>query len=256
MFEETTTMSAITGKIYAITGGNSGIGHATAQALVAGGASVAILGRDQERLAATQAELGEASLAVQGDVTRSDDLRRFSAAIAERFGALDGLFVNAGAALFAPLDALTEEQIHGLLAVNVVGAVSTVQHALPLLRHGAAIVLNSSMLADMGVPGASIYAASKAAVASLARSLSAELLGRGIRVNTVSPGNIRTPLYDRLGMPREQRDAALAAELAQIPLGRFGSAEEIARAVVFLLSPESSYVVGETLVVDGGRSRL
>ncbi|MBK9942312.1 MAG: SDR family oxidoreductase [Kouleothrix sp.] len=249
-------MSAIEGKIYAITGGNSGIGRATAETLVAGGAAVAILGRDQARLAATEAELGAAALAVQGDVTRRDDVRRFFELIAACFGALDGLFVNAGAALFAPLETLTEAQIHGLLAVNVVGAVSTVQHALPLLRYGASVVLNSSMLADLGVPGASIYAASKAAVASLARSLSAELLGRGIRVNTVSPGNIRTPLYDRLGMPPEQLDAALAAELANIPLGRFGSAEEVARTVVFLLSPESGYIVGETLVVDGGRSRL
>jgi NAD(P)-dependent dehydrogenase (short-subunit alcohol dehydrogenase family) len=249
-------MSAITGKIYAITGGNSGIGRATAQILVENGASVAVLGRDQATLAATRAELGDAALVVQGDVTRSADVDRFFAAIADRFGALDGLFVNAGAALFAPIDVLSEEQMRGLLAVNVVGAVATIQHALPLLRHGASVVLNGSMLSDVGVPGASIYAASKAAVASLACSLSAELLGRGIRVNTVSPGNIHTPLYERLGLPREQLDVALAAELAQIPLQRFGGADEVARAVVFLLSPDAGYIVGETLVVDGGRSRL
>ena len=112
------------------------------------------------------------------------------------------------------------------------------------------------MLTDMGMPGVSIYAASKAAIASLARSLSAELLGRGIRVNTVSPGQMRTPLYERLGMSRVQLDAALAAELAQIPLGRSGGADEAARAVVFLLAPDSSYIVGKTMVVDGGRSRL
>lgn len=249
-------MKRIAGSVYAITGGNSGIGRATAQALVQDGAHVAILGRSRETLEATQAELGDAALVLQGDVTRAEELRRFFAAVGDRFGRLDGLFVNAGAALFVPIELVSEEQIHALFAVNVVGAIATVQHALPLFRDRGSIVLNSSMLTDIGVPRASIYAASKAAVASLARSLSAELLGRGIRVNTISPGNIRTPLYERIELPREQLDGALAAELGRIPLGRFGAADEVARAVVFLLSPDAGYIVGETLVVDGGRSRL
>jgi NAD(P)-dependent dehydrogenase (short-subunit alcohol dehydrogenase family) len=249
-------MDTLTGKVYAITGGNSGIGRATAHELVRRGAQVAIFGRDPRTLAAAQRELGAATLVVQGDVTRQDDLQRLFAAVARQFDGLDGVFVNAGIAAFAPIDMVTEEHIASLLGVNFTGAVRTIQHALPLLRDGAAIVLNSSMYATLGVPGSSIYTASKAALESLARTLSAELVGRGIRVNAISPGNIATPLYDRLGMSPTDLAAAAAAELDQVPMKRFGSAEELARAVVFLLSPDSSYVLGETLVVDGGRSRL
>lgn len=249
-------MSSVAGKVYAITGGNSGIGRAAARLLVQGGARVALLGRSRETLEATQEELGDAAFVLQADVTRAEELQRFFAAVDDRFGKLDGLFVNAGAALFVPVELVSEEQIHTLFAVNVVGAVSTVQHALPLFQGGGSIVLNSSMLTDIGVPGASIYAASKAALQSMARSLSAELARRGIRVNAVSPGNVLTPLYSRLGLTRDELDAAMAAELARSPLGRFGSADEVARAVVFLLSPDSSYLLGETVVVDGGRSRL
>jgi NAD(P)-dependent dehydrogenase (short-subunit alcohol dehydrogenase family) len=249
-------MDRLTGKAYAITGGNSGIGRATANELARLGARVAIFGRDPQTLGAAQRELGAAGIVVQGDVTRRDDVRRFFAVVADGFDGLDGLFVNAGAASFAPIDAVTDELIASLLDVNFRGAVHTIQHALPLLRDGAAIVLNGSMHTALGVPGSSIYAASKAALESLARSLSAELLGRGIRVNTISPGNIATPLYNRLGMSPAELAAASAAELDKVPLRRFGSADELARAVVFLLSPDSSYMLGETLVVDGGRSRL
>jgi NAD(P)-dependent dehydrogenase (short-subunit alcohol dehydrogenase family) len=249
-------MDELTGKTYAITGGNSGIGRATAHELVRRGARVAIFGRDPQTLAAAQRELGPATLALQGDVTRRDDLDRFFAAIAQAFDGLDGVFVNAGTAAFAPIEAVTEEYIASLFDVNFVGAVRTIQLALPLLRDGAAIVLNSSMFTAIGVPGSSIYTASKAALESLARSLSAELVERGIRVNAISPGNITTPLYDRLGMAPAELAAAAAAELDRVPLKRFGSADELARAAVFLLSPDSAYMLGETLVVDGGRSRL
>lgn len=249
-------MDTLTGKAYAITGGNSGIGLATAHELVRRGARVAIFGRDPRTLAAAQRELGAATLAVQGDVTRRDDLHRFFAAVAQQFDGLDGVFVNAGIARFAPIDMVTEEDIASLLDVNFIGAVRTIQHALPLLREGAAIVLNSSMFTAIGVPGSSIYTASKAALESLARTLSAELVGRGIRVNAISPGNITTPLYERLGMSPAALAAAAAAELDKVPMKRFGSADELGRAVVFLLSPDSSYVLGETLIADGGRSRL
>jgi NAD(P)-dependent dehydrogenase (short-subunit alcohol dehydrogenase family) len=217
---------------------------------------VAIFGRDEQTLAAAQRELGATTLAVQGDVTHQDDLHRFFAAVAQQFDGLDGLFVNAGVAAFAPIDMVTDEHIASLLDVNFIGAVRTIQHALPLLRDGASTVLNSSMFTAIGIPASSIYTASKAALASLARTLSAELVGRGIRVNTISPGNITTPLYERLGMSPTDLAAAAAAELGLVPMKRFGSADELARAVVFLLSPDSSYILGETLVVDGGRSRL
>jgi NAD(P)-dependent dehydrogenase (short-subunit alcohol dehydrogenase family) len=249
-------MDPLTGKVYAITGGNSGIGLATAHELVRRGARVAIFGRDPQTLAAAQRERGAAARTVQGDVTRRDDVDRFFAAVARQFDRLDGVFVNAGIAAFAPIDMVTEEQIASLLDVNFTGAVRTIQRALPLLRDGATIVLNSSMFTAIGVAGSSIYTASKAALESLARTLSAELVGRGIRVNAISPGNITTPLYGRLGMSPAELAAAAAAELDQVPLKRFGSPDELARAVVFLLSPDSSYMLGETLVVDGGRSRL
>lgn len=249
-------METLTGKVYAITGGNSGIGLATAHELVQRGAQVAIFGRNAQTLAAAQQELGPTTVAVRGDVTARDDLQRFFAEIAQQFDRLDGLFVNAGQAAFVPIEAVTEEQMASLFAVNFTGAVHTIQAALPLLRQDAAIVLNSSMYTALGVPGSSIYSASKAALESLARTLSAELVGRGIRVNAVSPGNILTPLYDRLGMPPAMLEAAKAAENERVPMQRFGRADEVARAVVFLLAPDSSYMVGETLVVDGGRSRL
>lgn len=249
-------METVTGKVYAITGGNSGIGLATAHELVQQGARVAILGRNEQTLAAAQRTLGGSTLAVRGDVTRQEDLARFFATIAQAVDKLDGLFVNAGQAAFASIDSVTTAQITDLFAVNFGGAVQTIQQGLPLLRHGAAIVLNSSMYTTMGVSGSSIYTASKAALESLARTLSAELIGRGIRVNAVSPGNVMTPLVERLGMPAAMVEAMIAAELEEMPVKRFGHAAEVARAVAFLLSPASSYIVGETLVVDGGRSRL
>jgi NAD(P)-dependent dehydrogenase (short-subunit alcohol dehydrogenase family) len=249
-------MDRLNGKTYAITGGNSGIGLATTQELVRRGARVAILGRDAQTLAVAQRALGPTTLVIQGDVTRPEDLERFFAAIAHQFDQLDGVFVNAGMAAFAPIDVVTEEHIALLLDVNFIGAVRTIQYALPLLRDGAAIVLNSSMYTTIGVPGSSIYTASKAALESLARSLSAELVGRNIRVNAISPGNITTPLYNRLGMSQTELAATSAVELERVPMKRFGSADELARAVVFLLSPDSAYMLGSTLVVDGGRSQL
>jgi len=249
-------MSALTNRTYLITGGNSGIGLATARELVQRGARVALFGRDERTLSEARQELGDAALAVQGDVTQIEDLERLFDLVAEQFEGLDGLFVNAGIATFAPIDAVTEEHMTALLGVNFAGAVWTIQRALPLLREGASIVLNSSMNTAMGMPGSSMYTASKAALESLARTLSAELVGRGIRVNAISPGHISTPIYERLGMAPADLAAFATAASDRVPMKRFGSAEELARATVFLLSPDSSYVLGETLVVDGGRTRL
>lgn len=249
-------MRTLADKVYAITGGNSGIGFATARELVQRGAQVAIFGRDAQTLAEAQRELGAPTVAIQGSVTRAEDLQRLFAAIDAQFGGIDGLFVNAGVATFAPLEVVTDEHIATLFDVNFTGAVRTIQIALSRLRNGAAIVLNSSMNTAIGMPNSSIYTASKAALESLARTLSAELVERGIRVNAISPGHIATPIYDRLGMPAADLAAFATAASERVPMKRFGSPEELARAVVFLLSPDSSYVLGETLTVDGGRSRL
>jgi len=244
------------GKVAVVTGGNSGIGLAAAEEFRAEGASVAILGRNERTLEEAAARLGGGALAVKGDVSSSRDLDRFFGEIGERFGRVDALFVNAGVARMAPFEAVTESAIDESFAVNFKGAYATIQKALPLMGEGGAIVLNTSINAVIGMPNTSVYAASKAALASLARTLSAELVSRGIRVNAVSPGPVSTPLYGRLGLPEDQVQETAKGIMGQIPLGRFGSPEEIARVVAFLASPDSSFVLGEELVVDGGMSRL
>jgi len=279
-------MARLNEKVAVITGGNSGIGLATAKAFVREGAKVAVFGRDQETLnlaVSELAELGadrakrqatanadgfstgngggtavaaETAIGVRGDVTNSADLDRLFAEVRERFGRIDILFVNAGIALPAPFDQTPEELLEKHFAVNVKGAYFTVQKALPLLKEGASVILTTSAGNQKGMPGMSAYLATKAAVRSFARTLSAELVGRGIRVNAISPGPIETPIFGRFDMPPEQAQEMTQQITSMIPLGRFGAADEIAEAVVFLASPESSFVLGSELVVDGGLSQL
>lgn len=243
-------------KVVAITGGNSGIGLAAAQEFARRGARLALLGRDAQTLAAAADSLGRETLTVQGDVARLTDLDRFAAAIGERFGRLDSLFVNAGLVTLGPLETFSEEDFDRVMDVNFKGAYFTIQRALPLFTGGGTIVLNTSINANIGMPTTSAYAASKAALISLARTLSAELLPRGVRVNAVSPGPVSTPIFGRTGMPDEQLQAFAQGVQAQVPLGRFGTPDEIAQAVVFLASPASSFIVGTELVADGGMSQL
>ncbi len=251
----------LAGKVALVTGGNSGIGLATAEAFLAEGARVAISGRDQATLDAAAAALGAdasggAVLAVRADVADAAALDRLFDAVRARFGRLDVLFVNAGVGEFAPLEQASEAHFDRIFDANVKGAYFTVQKALPLLAPGASVILNGSINGLIGMPGTSVYAASKAAVRSLARTLSADLKDRGVRVNVISPGPVTTPFIARTGLPPEALDGVRAGIVAQVPLGRFGEPREIAQAAVFLASDESTFFVGAELVADGGMSQL
>ena len=243
-------------KIVVITGGNSGIGLAAAQAFTRRGATLVLFGRDAQTLEEAGRSLGPDTLTVQGDVTQSSDLGRLFAAVRERFGRIDSLFVNAGMARMGAVATFSEADFDAVMNVNFKGAFFTVQGALPLMGPGGTIVLNTSINANIGMPGTSVYAASKAALISLARTLSADVLAQGIRVNAVSPGPVGTPFFGRLGMPEDTLQQFAENVQGQIPLGRFGTPDEIAQAVVFLASPASSFIVGTELVADGGMSQL
>ena len=249
-------MSNFTNKVAVITGGNSGIGLATAQALVTEGAKVVISGRNAETLNAAAQELGENAIAQQGDVSNLSDLDTLFQTVKERFGKIDILFVNAGIAKFAPVDQTEEALYDQIMDINVKGAYYTIQKALPLMGEGSAIVVNTSVVNVKGLAGATVYSASKAALRSLVRTLATELSDRSIRANAVSPGPIATPIYDRLEMPQDAIAEFGQSLQAQVPLKRFGKAEEVAKAVVFLASEGASYIQGTELAVDGGFAQV
>jgi NAD(P)-dependent dehydrogenase (short-subunit alcohol dehydrogenase family) len=245
-----------TDKVAVVTGGNSGIGLATAKAFAREGARVAITGRSDATLKAAQKELGADALVIKADMSRVPEIIAAMDQIKKKFGRIDALFVNAGIGRFVPFESVTEEFFDETIATNLKGAFFTVQKATPLLSRGAAVVLNASINAHMGMPGSSVYGASKAAVVNLAKTLSADLLQRGVRVNVVSPGPITTPILDRMGLPEEQVRQIKEQITQQVPLKRFGHPDEIAAAVLYLSSGESAYVVGTELVVDGGMIQL
>jgi NAD(P)-dependent dehydrogenase (short-subunit alcohol dehydrogenase family) len=250
-------MSMLGGKIAVITGGNSGIGLATARRFVAEGAYVFITGRRQSELDAAVKQIGRGVTAVQGDVSNLDDLDRLYATVKEQKGHIDILFANAGIGEFAPLGAITEEHFDKTFNANVKGLLFTVQKALPLLKDGSSIILNASIVSHTGPPGLGVYSASKAAVRSFARSFTADLKDRRIRVNAVSPGVIPSPGYrNSLGMSDEQIKEYTDSVIGKIPLGRTGTLDEIANVVSFLASDESSYVAGIELFVDGGMTQV
>jgi NAD(P)-dependent dehydrogenase (short-subunit alcohol dehydrogenase family) len=240
------------GKIALVTGGNSGIGLATAQRFAKEGAFVFITGRRQEELHKAVAIIGSQAEGVRADVSNMADLDWLFKQIDKQKGRLDVLFANAGGGSFAPLGSITEEHYDGIFNTNVKGLLFTVQKALPLMANGGSIVLNASIVSVKGEPAFSVYSASKAAVRSFARGWTTDLKNRRIRVNVISPGPIETPGVDGLAQTKEQRDDLYAKLVAGVPLGRVGQPDEIAKAVVFLASDDSSYVAGIELFVDGG----
>ncbi|MET0896738.1 MAG: SDR family oxidoreductase [Mycobacterium sp.] len=248
-------MATLVGKTAVVTGGSTGIGLAAAQRLAAEGAHVFLTGRRKAELDAAAALIGSAATAVVSDIAESADLDRLYEVVRASGRGIDVLFANAGGAALAPLAEATDEQFQQNFGVNVRGTWLTVQKALPLFNKGASIILNSSIRADDGWENFGLYSASKAAVRSLARTWANELKDRGIRVNTISPGSIDTPALETVvGV---EKAATFQAELAKkVPIGRLGTAQEVAAAVAFLASPESSFIHGANIDVDGGEHQF
>jgi len=249
-------MSKHEGKIAVITGGNSGIGLATAQRLANEGAYVFITGRRQSELDAAVKLIGKNVTAVQGDVSNLADLDRLYATVKQQKGRIDILFANAGLGDFAPLGSITEAHYDKTFNVNVKGVLFTVQKALPLLVDGASVILNASIVSIKGMPAFSVYSATKAALRSFARSWTVDLKDRKIRVNVVSPGPIETPAIDRLGQTVGDTAQLKAGLISGVPMGRMGTSDEIAKAVSFLASDDASFITGIELFVDGGLAQI
>jgi NAD(P)-dependent dehydrogenase (short-subunit alcohol dehydrogenase family) len=244
------------GKVAVITGGNSGIGLATARRFVAEGAHVFITGRRQAELDEAVTHIGENVTGVRGDVANLADLDRLFSTVRRQQRRLDVLFANAGVGELAPLGEITEEHFDKAFHINVKGLLFTVQKALPIFSDGGSIILTGSIAASNGAEAASVYSATKAAVRSFARCWTADLKRRKIRVNTLSPGPIETPFFYKAGLTGEQIDEFKASQFAAVPMGRMGTADEVANAAVFLACDDSSYVTGIELFVDGGVAQV
>jgi NAD(P)-dependent dehydrogenase (short-subunit alcohol dehydrogenase family) len=249
-------MKRLEGKVAVVTGGNSGIGLATAKRFQEEGARVAISGRSRKTLDDAVKTIGNGVLAVQSDVAKLSDVDKLYAEVSQKLGKIDVLFVNAGIAKFAPLAETSEALYDEQFDINIKGAYFTIQKALPFLNDGASIILNTSVVDSTGNPGTSAYSATKAAMRSLARTAAAELVGRGIRVNTVAPGPIVTPIFGKTGLPKEAFDALVGEIAAKVPMKRFGQPEEVAATVAFLASQDASYITGVEINVDGGLGQI
>ncbi|MGZ3710243.1 MAG: SDR family NAD(P)-dependent oxidoreductase [Bdellovibrionota bacterium] len=249
-------MKKLDGKIALITGGNSGIGLATAKRFVEEGAYVYITGRRQTELDTAVKAIGKNVTGVQGDVANLADLDRLYSTIEKERGKLDILFANAGGGTIAPLGDISEEHFDKTFNSNVKGLLFTVQKALPLLRDGSSVILNASIAASKGIEGFSVYSATKAAVRSFARSWTLDLKARKIRVNAVSPGPIDTPIMEKITGSEEKAHQFKEQMLPSLPIGRIGAADDIAKAVSFLASEESSFITGIELFVDGGMAQI
>ncbi len=249
-------MKKLENKVALITGGSSGIGLATAKVFAEEGAEVIITGRSQESLDKAVGELDHQVTGIVSDTAQLADIEKLAAQLQSQGKQIDVLFLNAGIAQLAPIEQTSEALYDETFNINVKGLYFTVKHLLPLMGEGTSIIINASINAYIGMPNSSVYAASKAAVISLARTLSGELVGRGIRVNALSPGPINTPIFGKMGMSPEQLEATASSIQQQVPMGRFGRPEEIAKAALFLASEDSSFVIGAELVADGGMSTL
>lgn len=249
-------MRRLEGKVAVVTGGNSGIGLASAKRLLDEGARVAIAGRSQKTLDEAVNYLGNGTLAVQTDVAKLADLDKLYAAVSKKLGKIDILFVNAGVANFAPFADTTEQVYDTNFDINAKGAFFTIQKAIPFLNDGASIILNSSVAGQKGFGTAGSYAATKAALRSFARTAASELVGRNIRVNTVAPGPIETPIFGRLGLEKSAADEIAKGFASLVPMKRLGQPEEVAGTVAFLASSDSSYITGVEINVDGGLGQV
>lgn len=249
-------MAKLEGKVALVTGGNSGMGLETARLFAKEGAKVVITGRRQGDLDSAAKSIGGSTLAIQGDVSVMSDLERLFATIKEKYDRLDVLFANAGVGELGPIGTVTEAQFDRQFDINVKGVFFTVQMALPLLADGASIILNSSVAGTKGMEGFSAYSATKAAVRSFARTWTMDLKARKIRVNSISPGPIETPIFGKMGLSEEQANGWKSALPGMVPLGRMGRTEEIAKTALFLASDDSSYITGIDLAVDGGMAQV
>jgi NAD(P)-dependent dehydrogenase (short-subunit alcohol dehydrogenase family) len=249
-------MKRLEGKVAVVTGGNSGIGLATAKRFQEEGAKVAISGRNRKTLDEAVKSIGNGIVALQADVSKLEDIDKLYAEVSTKLGKIDVLFVNAGVAKFAPLAETSESLFDETFDTNIKGAYFTVQKALPFLNDGASIILNTSVVDIKGNEATSAYSATKAALRSLARTAAAELVGRGIRVNAVAPGPIVTPIFEKTGLPKETVDEYAKGFLAHVPMKRFGQPEEVAATVALLASQDASYITGVEINVDGGIGQI
>jgi NAD(P)-dependent dehydrogenase (short-subunit alcohol dehydrogenase family) len=249
-------MGKLDGKIALITGGSTGIGLATAKLFQQQGAQVIVTGRNAEAIAAAQKELGGSAVAVASDTSKLPDIASLMKLVREKFGRIDILFANAGIARFQPFGEIEESFFDDQFDINVKGLFFTVQSALPLIPSGGSILLTASVVSKKGFSGSSVYAATKAAVRSFGRTLATELAPRGIRVNTLSPGPVTTPLFAKMGLPKEAIGEMHQRMSQSVALKRMGTSEEIAQAALFLSSDDASLVVGAELFVDGGLAEL
>ena len=245
-------MKKLEGKVALVTGGNSGIGLATAKLFKEEGARVIVTARSAETFAKAKAELGQVFDVIQTDVSQTKELDRLYLAVREKYNGLDVLFANAGVALFQPTSEVNEAFFDNQFNTNVRGLYFTVAKALPLLRKGSSVVLNASVVSNKGIPGASVYSATKAAVRSFARTWTAEIPVEQTRFNVISPGPIETPIYGKLGMSSDQLAHFSEGMKTTVPARRFGTAEEMARVALFLASSDSSYICGADILADGG----
>jgi NAD(P)-dependent dehydrogenase (short-subunit alcohol dehydrogenase family) len=251
-----TDMKRLEGKVAVVTGGNSGIGLATAKRLHEEGARIAISGRNKKTLDEAATAIGNGVVAVQADVAKLNEVDKLYAEVSQKLGKIDVLFVNAGVAKFVPLAETSESVYDEQFDINVKGAYFTIQKALPFLNDGASIILNTSVADSKGNAGSSAYSATKAALRSLARTAAAELVGRGIRVNAVAPGPIVTPIFEKTGLPKEAIDEFAKRVVEMVPMKRFGQPEEVAATVAFLASQDASYITGVEINVDGGLGQI